>query len=338
MTRDTGSLLNAALAAAERGWHVFPIQPGRKKPPALHGDTKDRPCPRTGVCRDGHQGFEQRSTTNPDRIRSAWEHNPRFNVGIAPGPSDLLVVDFDLPKSASDRPVGRWNREGVRDGLDVFTALCEEHGQEVPWDTCTVRSARGGTHLYFQAPEGVRLRNTEGEQGNGLGWKVDTRAWGGYVVAPGSITPDGRYELVHDRQPPPLPTWLVELLRPKPVVPTTVPPPRSSERLIGYVESAITGECARVRAAQPTRHSRTLFGAAGNLGQLVGAGVLPPVRAEDELYVAAQHMITDRCQCTEAEVRRTIANGLRAGAARPRALPDTAVTATAPLWNQRGAA
>jgi bifunctional DNA primase/polymerase-like protein len=71
--------------------------------------------------------------------------------------------------------------------------LAEEAGQPLPGDTLTVRTPTGGLHLYA-VPAGVVLRSTAGERGNGLGWKFDTRAWGGYVVAPGSTTPDGRYE------------------------------------------------------------------------------------------------------------------------------------------------
>src|SRR4051794_7290642 len=115
-------LLSAALRAAGRGWHVFPIRPGCKKPPALHGDTKERPCPRTGICRDGHQGWEQRATTDPDRIRRAWAAGP-YNVGIATGPSGLVVIDLDLPKSPADVPPERLQTEGIRDGHDVFTAV-----------------------------------------------------------------------------------------------------------------------------------------------------------------------------------------------------------------------
>ncbi|MFF1371960.1 bifunctional DNA primase/polymerase [Streptomyces virginiae] len=38
-----------------------------------------------------------------------------------------------------------------------------------------------------------------------LGWKVDTRAWGGYGVAAGSTVGTGSYEIIHDG--PPAPPW-----------------------------------------------------------------------------------------------------------------------------------
>lgn len=314
-------MLAVALAAAERGWHVFPIRPSSKKPPALHGDTTARPCPRTGICAQGHRGWEQRATTDPDRIRAAWSRAP-YNVGIATGPSGLVVVDLDVPKSPAERGEGGCNRgEGIGDGADVFAAVCAQLGHPVPWETTTVATPTGGTHLYYRAPAGVRLRNTEGESGHGLGWKVDTRAWGGYVVAPGSITPDGTYRLVEDVDPAPLPGWLAARLTPPPAPTPSTAAPRGGERLPAYVAAAVRSECARVATAVASTHTRTLFSASGNLGQLVGGGMLPPVEAEAALYAAAAHMITGPCGCTDGEIRRTITNGLRAGMARPRTAP-----------------
>ncbi|GAB3914376.1 bifunctional DNA primase/polymerase [Kibdelosporangium lantanae] len=315
MSRLTDRLLAAALAAAERGWHVFPIQPNRKKPPALHGDTKERPCPRTGICRDGHKGWEQRATTDPDRIRRAWSTGA-YNVGIATGPSGLVVVDLDLPKSPADLPPARWRIEGIRDGHDVFTAVCQEHAEEVPWDTYSARSARGGTHLYFAAPQGVRLSITEGDK-NGLGWKVDTRAHGGYVVAAGSITSDGPYTVADERDPAVLPSWLTTLLVPRPK-PAPVVAKVNTQRLPAYVRAAVDGECDRVAAAQGGRHTGVLFASSVALGQLVGARLVPWATAKDALRNAARHMIVSDCDCTESEVDRTIDNGLRAGSSRPR--------------------
>ncbi|MFD7655451.1 bifunctional DNA primase/polymerase [Actinosynnema sp. NPDC059797] len=311
--------LHHALTLAARGWHVFPLRPGTKRP-ALHGH---KSCPRTGPCAGGHQGWEQRATTDPARIRAAWSVAP-WNIGIATGPSGLVVVDLDTPKSPDDVPPESWNRRGARTGEEVFRLLCADAGQPFPTDLYTVQTARDGLHLYFRAPEGVRLRNTEGEQGNGLGWKVDTRAWGGYVVGPWSSTEHGQYWTTDDNQPAPLPTWLVQRLTPKPPPARTAPNLRRADRLPGYVTAAVRGERERVAQAVSGAHTQTLYVAGFALGQLVGAGVLPPATAEDELYDAAHHIVAGDCDCTDREVRRTIGNGLRAGAQRPRALPATA--------------
>jgi hypothetical protein len=68
-----------------------------------------------------------------------------------------------------------------------------------------VRTGRGGAHLYFTAPDGPALDNSGGK----LGWRVDTRAAGGYVVASGSVVNGRRYETTHDTAPAPLPAWLL---------------------------------------------------------------------------------------------------------------------------------
>ena len=333
---STTHLLAAALAAAARGWHVFPLRPGSKLP-ALHGI---RACPRTGACADGHQGWEQRATTDPEVIGRCWSSTP-YNIGLATGPSGLVVVDLDTRKSPADVPPDGWNRQGIVDGYDVFTVLCDQAGETVPWETYSVWTARGGTHLYFTAPHGVQLRNTGGDAGAGLGWKVDTRAHGGYVVAAGSITPDGSYTVAEHAFPADLPGWLARRLAPKPVVATTAPPVRASAKLPAYVDAAVAGECDRVAGAQPSNHTSVLFTASIALGQLVGAGMLPAATAELALYGAAAHMITapPPCQCTEREVRRTITNGLRYGTNRPRTAPAGQPTPIqAGLFEQRGAA
>jgi len=79
---ERAALLAAAMETAARGWPVFPLRPG-DKPPALHGE---RRCPGTGDCAGGHRKFEQRATTNPERIERCWTAGA-FNVGIATGPA-----------------------------------------------------------------------------------------------------------------------------------------------------------------------------------------------------------------------------------------------------------
>jgi len=96
---DAHDLLTAALACAERGWHVFPLRPGGKQP-ALHGEDR---CPHSGPCRDTHQGWEQRATTDPRRIQACWRHGA-YNIGVACGPSDLVVIDLGTPKGAAAPP------------------------------------------------------------------------------------------------------------------------------------------------------------------------------------------------------------------------------------------
>ncbi|MBT1184165.1 bifunctional DNA primase/polymerase [Streptomyces sp. CJ_13] len=271
-------LLNAALNAAGRGWPVFPLRAGDKRP-AGH---PERNCPHNGRCADGHRTPEQRATLDHGQISACWQAAP-YNVGIATGPAGLLVVDLDIPKDDDGPAPEEW--AGATDGLDVFAMICERAGERLPTETFTVRTRRGGQHLYFTARAEKRLRGSAGR----LGWKVDTRAWGGYVVAAGSTVGTRSYEIIHDAPPAPLPTWLSDLLTPPPA-PAPVPAAVLRSR-IGkadrYAAAALNGEVAKVAAAVTGSQNTTLYNAAYALGRLIAAGTLTETEVTDALTAAA---------------------------------------------------
>jgi hypothetical protein len=197
-------------------------------------------------------------------------------------------------------------------GEDVLAILAEEAGQPLPGDTLTVRTPTGGLHLYYAVPAGVVLRSTAGERGNGLGWKIDTRAWGGYVVAPGSTTPDGRYEYLYDGPAATLPGWLVERLTPAPPPAAPVLPIRPARgRRSRYLDVAIRAEAGKVADATDNRNA-TLFAAALALGQLVAGGAVSEQEIRAALMTAAWRHIGTR-QFSEREAHTTISSGLKAG-------------------------
>lgn len=305
---NTTGLLTAALAAAAYGWHVFPLKPGSKLP-ALHG--RDR-CPRTDACETGHVGWEQRATTDPDRIRRAWTTAP-FNIGVATGPSGLVVHDLDTAKPGETLPE-EWRMPGVQDGEDVLAVLADRHNQPLPADTLTVATPSGGLHLYYRAPDGVEFRTTAGK----LGWKVDTRAHGGYVVAAGSTVDGCRYRVVVDAPVAPLPVWLATLLRPAPLPSVPDQPVRvAASRRSRYVDAAVSLECAKVHTAPDGQRNATLFAAAVALGQLVAGGALSEQDHERELLTAAGRHIAVGA-FNERQARATIRSGLDKGRNRPR--------------------
>ncbi len=288
---DRAALGQLALSAAARGWHVFPLAPGDKRPAI--------------------RAWQDRATTDPARITRCWATGA-YNLGIATGPSRLVVIDLDTPKDPADTAPEPWQGAGVTDGADVLAALCEQHRQPYPSETFTVRTGRGGTHLYFTAPPGTELRNTAGK----LGWKVDTRAAGGYVVGPGSTVNARTYAVVHDTAPAPLPAWLAELLRPAPLPPQKpVTVPLATDRRGAYLRTAIKQEIERVTTSPPDGHNNALYLAAVALGQLVAGGELTAEQVTGYLTEAAAQVGQK-----PAETARTIASGLRAGAKRPRAV------------------
>ncbi|WP_438303420.1 bifunctional DNA primase/polymerase [Streptomyces sp. HUAS TT11] len=289
-------LLAWALEATRRGWHVIPLRPNDKRP-AGHAE---KYCPGSGRCADGHKTPEQRATTDKEPLIAAWTQQP-YNVGIATGPSGLLVVDLDTLKPEDPK--------GTPDGATSFAALCERAGQAVP-ETYRVRTARGGEHLYFTPPPDIRLLSSAGR----LAKKIDTRGWGGYVVAPGSTTPDGTYTVLDDRKPAPLPDWLHEALTPTPAAP---PGPLAFPVVDGSraALAALEAECAAVTAAPDGTRNTVLNRSAFKVGRFVAWGDLPRHVVEEAFQVAGE-----AAGLTAAECRTTIRSALDGSirTARPR--------------------
>ncbi|MEC4018862.1 bifunctional DNA primase/polymerase [Streptomyces sp. H27-D2] len=277
------ALLCAALDAAERGWAVFPLRSADKRP-ALHGEAY---CPGLGDCAGGHRKWEQRATTDPDRIRRAWADIP-FNVGVATGPSGLVVIDLDMPKSKTRTK----SSADTPSGVTTFQALCERAGQAVP-TTYRVRTASGGEHLYFTAPTGVRLANSAGK----LGKLIDTRAWGGYVVAAGSATPAGPYTVNDPAPVAPLPDWLCALLTVRQASRALTALPSLSKGS-AYATAALRAEIAEVASAPEGKRNWTLLRAARALGRFVASGDLDRDEVQDSLNGAGQAAGLRERECT----------------------------------------
>ncbi|MFE1231706.1 bifunctional DNA primase/polymerase [Streptomyces sp. NPDC058745] len=263
------ALLRAARDAAEHGWPVFPLRPGDKRP-AGHPEAS---CPGTGRCAEGHLVPEQRATLDPDLIRAAWTMRP-YNVGIATGPAGLLVVDLDTVKAKDVK--------GTPDGVTSFKALCERAEQAVP-ATLRVRTASGGQHLYFAQPAGARLKSSAKR----LAPHIDTRGWGGYVVAPGSTLPNGTYAVLDNAPVAELPTWLLEALTPpeKPARPVVLPLPSRASR---YAVVALERETAAVATAVEGGREAELFRAARAVGRFVAWGDLDRHVVEDAFQAAGE--------------------------------------------------
>ncbi|MGW3420456.1 bifunctional DNA primase/polymerase [Streptomyces phaeochromogenes] len=267
------TLLSAALSASARDWYVHPLRPGGKGS-ALHGE---RACPKTGECADGHRKWEQRATTDPDRIRQAWAAGA-FNVGIATGPSGLVVVDLDVPKDKEGK-----GSSDAPDGATSFAALCERAGQPIPL-TYTVRTPSGGLHLYYAVSPDVRLFNTA----RTVAPNVDTRAWGGNIVAAGSITPQGAYEVINGAPVAELPAWLLSRLQ-TPAAPTRTPAPllipgQATRR----AEVALERETAAVRGTSEGGRNNRLLAGARAMGRFVAWGEIDRDVVEEAFQAAGE--------------------------------------------------
>jgi hypothetical protein len=131
------SLLGSALALAARGWHVFPCAPGGKRP-ALRGN------------------WQHLASADPAQVRSWWARSP-YNIGVACGPSGLVVIDLDV----SHEDAGMGPGGPAISGASVLAALCGQHGNRYPLPTYAVDTPSGGSHLYYAAA-GRPVRNSAG--------------------------------------------------------------------------------------------------------------------------------------------------------------------------------
>lgn len=138
----------------------------------------------------------QRAPPGEAEIQRWYATWPEANVGIVTGDvSGLVVLDID-PKHGGDR------------SLDRLEAL---HGK-LP-ATIAATTGGGGRHLYFAHPGGV-VRNRAG-----LAQGIDLRGDGGYVVAPPSRHPSGRFYAWEPGSEPErvgladLPSWLLDAAR-----------------------------------------------------------------------------------------------------------------------------
>lgn len=275
-------LVRLALAMAARGWHVFPCAPGAKQP-ALRGN------------------WQLQATTDPARIRRWWARQP-YNIGIACGPSMLVVLDLDV-SHATPAP----GKPG--EGTDTLAALCQQHGQPYPSGTYTVQTPSGGWHLYFRAPAGNRIRNSAGR----LGHLIDVRTDGAYVIGAGSQAGERSYTVRDTTAPAPFPSWIAALLE-TPLEPAAATRPvTAGRRGTAYATAALRSETQRVATAPEGTRNNTLNIAAFNLGQLVSAGHLPAAQAHTALAGAAAD-----AGLPADEARRTICSGMTAGARSPR--------------------
>ena len=174
-----------------------------------------------------------------------------------------------------------------------------------------IRTASGGRHLYFTAPAGVRLTNTAGT----LAPHVDTRAWGGQVVAPGSETPQGPYTVLCDTEPTNLPEWLQKALTAPqgpvagPIRPT---PPRNAPRLAVVV---LDREVTAVAGASEGGRNAELLRAVRAVGRFVAWGDLDRATVEEAFQAGGESAGLPASEC-RATIRSALDWSIRT--ARPR--------------------
>ncbi len=133
------------------------------------------------------------ATDDINQIWQWWKKWPDANIGLHCGASGVLVLDADEYKDT-------YNGDGLLTRADE--------------DTVTNLTGSGGTHLLYRMPEYAHYGNAKA----GLPKGVDVRGYGGYIVLPPSIHPNGhpyRWESgygPHELELLPLPDFLVSIL------------------------------------------------------------------------------------------------------------------------------
>lgn len=114
-------------------------------------------------------GFKD-ATTDVDQINRWWHQWPDALPGLPTGSaSGVSVIDLDIDNNTGETT---GLTEAKELGLDQLGAV-------------KVATPSGGLHLMFAHAEGARVSTQK------AGTHIDVRGEGGYVIAPGTVMPDG---------------------------------------------------------------------------------------------------------------------------------------------------
>lgn len=177
------SMLQSALQYAERGWHVFPLAPGTKKPLL------------------GTHGWHDASC-DLAKVTEWWSRNPDANIGCSIAPSGFYVLDVDV----SGDKAGAISLRALLNGTD----RCQ-------FETLEQRTGRGGAHFLFRRDQHASVRLIKFMPG------LDLFGHGYILLAPSKLLGaalegaphgcDGVYRWERQAEMLPLPDVLVDLLR-----------------------------------------------------------------------------------------------------------------------------
>lgn len=259
--RRSNSRSRAAHVYAQAGWHVFPVN--GKQPMTPHG-LKD-------------------ATTDLSRV-GRWWRTPH-NIGVACGPSGLLVIDVDPDSGGTDTY------------LDLLRA-----GWDFPV-TRTQLTPSGGFHLFYRMPA-KPLSNTAGRL-HGVPDPtpgIDIRGDGGYVVvAPSRRGLGSYYEWVktYPVEMSPAPYWLSQTSKLKRTNGSTSVPDITDR----YVETALHEELDAVRRAPQGTRNHQLNSSVFQMWRFVTDGKLAASTVRDLFTDAAIDSGLER-----REIEKTIAS------------------------------
>jgi len=200
-------MLETALSLIRNKINIFPC-----------GFTKQPLC--------GH-GFKD-ATCDETQINEWWAQWPDVSIGMPTGVvNGVVVLDVDID-----------DKKEIN-GEESLQALLENNFADMPV-TRTVRTPRGGKHLYFDS-EKTHIRCSTSKIGKGLDIKGD----GGYVILPPSRNGTGKSYVLEIEGPiAHIPGWLKDLIvepeRKEPPAPPTTARPYNATTDRTKIETALS--------------------------------------------------------------------------------------------------
>jgi hypothetical protein len=154
------TLMEAALAFAEAGWYVLPVEPGSKNPGSVVGGK-----------------WHELSTRNANQIRHWWTQNPNYGIALHCGRSLAIVFDLDVDSLNAVR-------SDIADALSSAGAI-----------QGTRRDGDRGHYIYLM-PEGEQFGNGAGAF---IRWG-EVRGKNGVIIAAPTPHPDAETKGGHYHQ------------------------------------------------------------------------------------------------------------------------------------------
>ena len=293
--------LSIALAHAKAGIPVFPALISSNK---KTGKWDKQPAIKK---------WRENATTDPIQIQRWFDLSPKAVAGIELGRAGLMVIDAD--------------RHGGPDGVVNFYDLQVKHGG-LPEGPVT-NTAGGGQHFFFMQPNGEPFGNSTGNLPPG----VDVRGKGGWVVAPGSVRPDGArweempgiaslVEAFKEGTVPTLPVWLgatIRMAKSKPPPSTNGAHPAvatvatiATGREAVYARQALRGAAKDLADAPDGSRNETLNAKTFRMARMAARGWIAQSDVVDALHEAAKESGLD-----DAEIQKSLASGMTAGLDNP---------------------
>lgn len=181
-------LLEAALAYARDGWHVFPCEPPRP------GDETSGKAPIGGLVPNGKDD----ATTDERTIRLWWHAVPNANIGVNTERSGLIDLDVDV-KEYTDKKTGEKKRKQGLENLRELDAQLTK--------TRIARTGSGGLHILYARGD------REPRQALDIRDGLDIIGKGYFIAAPSKHYTGGSYSWLNDAPIAPAPEILFSLKR-----------------------------------------------------------------------------------------------------------------------------